>query len=81
MLNQTRNEKWISIGIKNAVIWGRANRPKESIHTPVVGPCQFCHKLAVVALPVEFAAKQADNTTHVCHPVLGGCNQGFEMQS
>ena len=39
--------------------------------------CPLCGKQAVVNLAPHLLAKQPDNTTHVCHPVLGGCNQGF----
>lgn len=24
--------------------------------------------------------KQPDDTTHVCHPAIGGCNWGFELE-
>ena len=39
--------------------------------------CALCGKLAVVKLGPELLAKQADATTHVCHPNLGGCNHGY----
>lgn len=39
--------------------------------------CPQCSAVAVVPLnPVQLAA-QPDNTTLVCHPALGGCNQGY----
>ncbi len=39
--------------------------------------CPLCGTLAIVALtPVQRLA-QPDDTTHVCHPALGGCNHGF----
>lgn len=40
-------------------------------------PCVFCGKRAIVALPPEIIAQQPDDTTAVCHPALGGCNNGF----
>jgi len=43
------------------------------------GACPFCFADGtVVALPKPLLEKQPDATTHVCHPGLGGCNQGFE---
>ncbi len=41
--------------------------------------CSFCSKVAVVDLAPHLLAQQPDDTTHVCHPVLGGCNQGFSL--
>lgn len=42
------------------------------------GACPFCYKSGTVTeLPPPLRAKQPDGTTHVCHPSLGGCNQGF----
>lgn len=43
--------------------------------------CPLCGVLAVVDLSPHNLAKQDDGTTHVCHPVLGGCNHGFGAQS
>lgn len=39
--------------------------------------CKFCRAPAVVRLPDALIAIQPDDTTHVCHPAVGGCNQGF----
>lgn len=42
------------------------------------GYCPFCGSLdSVVELPPPVLAEQPDATTHVCHPGLNGCNQGF----
>lgn len=41
--------------------------------------CPSCYQLAVVPLTPKQLAAQPDATTHVCHPALGGCNQGFEL--
>lgn len=43
--------------------------------------CPFCTTYAVVKLTPTQAAFQNDGTTHVCHPVLGGCNHGFAMEA
>lgn len=42
--------------------------------------CPKCGRAAVVRLPDVLIAKQPDDTTHVCHPSVGGCNQGFSDQ-
>ncbi len=39
--------------------------------------CPSCGMFAVVPLTESQLAAQPDNTTHVCHPAFGGCNQGF----
>lgn len=40
--------------------------------------CPFCFVVgAIVELPPPLLAKQPDDTTHVCAPFFGGCNQGF----
>lgn len=42
--------------------------------------CPLCKaKASVVALDKETLAQQTDGTTHVCHPLLGGCNHGFAV--
>ena len=41
--------------------------------------CLLCFAFAVVPLTPQQLAKQPDATTHVCHPALGGCNQGFAL--
>lgn len=45
--------------------------------------CPLCGMDAVVPLDDETLAMQPDDTTHVCHPFIGGCNHGFaqSMQS
>ena len=43
----------------------------------VVATCKLCGQTAVVRLPDALIAIQPDETTHVCHPAVGGCNQGF----
>jgi hypothetical protein len=41
--------------------------------------CPLCGVRAIVALPAVLLAEQPDDTTHVCHPSLGGCNHGFAL--
>lgn len=41
--------------------------------------CPSCRAFAVVPLTPSQLAKQPDDTTHVCHPSLGGCNQGYSI--
>lgn len=43
--------------------------------------CTRCGMRSVVALPAAIRAGQHDDTTHVCHPSLGGCNQGFALEA
>jgi hypothetical protein len=43
----------------------------------LAGHCNYCLARAVVALPPPVLAEQPDDTTHVCHPAFGGCNQGW----
>lgn len=39
--------------------------------------CHICRAYAVVPLTRKQRAAQTDGTTHVCHPAIGGCSQGF----
>ena len=39
--------------------------------------CKLCGAEAIVELTPEQRLAQPDDTTHVCHPALGGCNHGF----
>ena len=41
--------------------------------------CPLCKHIAVVPLSDAMARQQPDGTTLVCHPVLGGCNHGFQL--
>lgn len=41
--------------------------------------CPDCGRRCIVPLPKPMAEQQPDATTHVCHPSIGGCNQGFEV--
>lgn len=41
--------------------------------------CSLCGAVAVLPLNAETRAAQPDATTHVCYPLLGGCNHGFTV--
>lgn len=41
--------------------------------------CTLCEVRAVLPLDPGTRMAQPDATTHVCHPVLGGCNHGFTI--
>jgi hypothetical protein len=41
--------------------------------------CDLCGADAVLPLNARTRMAQPDATTHVCHPVLGGCNHGFTV--
>jgi hypothetical protein len=43
--------------------------------------CPTCGARALTALPPPELAKQPDDTTHVCHPAIGGCNIGFAIDN
>jgi len=42
--------------------------------------CQFCRKQALVLLSRLALSVQPDKTNVDCHPLLGGCNHGFELE-
>ena len=42
--------------------------------------CPRCGVVAVVPLTPKQLAAQPDDTTLVCHPALGGCNQGYARE-
>lgn len=43
--------------------------------------CPLCRAFAVIELPPAVLAEQPDDTTHVCHPLIGGCNHGFALEA
>lgn len=45
----------------------------------IIADCPLCGVHAIVPLGATLAAKQPDDTTHVCHPGFGGCNHGFAV--
>lgn len=60
------------------IVWQMAD--KTVFRCPVLpDACSSCGKRLLVVLPPPIAAQQPDGTTHVCHPSIGGCNQGFEV--
>lgn len=42
--------------------------------------CPTCKVEALVKLPPPLKKQQPDNTTHVCHPLYGGCGDGFAWE-
>jgi hypothetical protein len=64
-------------GFLDDMITGRTAAPH--CDAEVARPCPSCRTRAVLPLDAATRAKQNDATTHVCHPVLGGCNQGFTV--
>ena len=44
----------------------------------IVGTCPKCQVRALIRLPRDIRAQQPDGTTYVCHPLVGGCNQGYQ---
>lgn len=60
------------------VLWSYRGRA-HSLSRKAAKKCPLCGAKAVVALPAAILAEQPDATTHVCHPLLGGCNHGFEQ--
>lgn len=75
--------KWLSLANLGglSVTWCKVgDKPSQSkFKAPVIAMCQFCNKFAVVKMPAELIAIQPDDTNHVCHPILGGCNQGYSL--
>lgn len=58
----------------------KLNGTAKSVLVQVLNPlcdCPLCGKHAIVELTPEQRLAQPDDTTHVCHPTLGGCNHGF----
>lgn len=41
--------------------------------------CPSCGVDAIVPLSPDELAAQTDDTTHVCHPAIGGCSAGFRL--
>ncbi len=74
-------------GKSQAEIMAQADQDRRDGFTPEVclidelrrgaSGCPFCRKMTVVPLTRKQRAAQPDDTTHVCHPSIGGCNQGF----
>jgi len=54
--------------------WAYKGQPFES---RIMCACPTCGAHAVIALPKALRDEQPDDTTHVCHPLAGGCNGGF----
>ncbi len=58
-------------------ILSKIKRSFRLAYLPDAKLCPFCSQLSIVPLDPVDLAKQPDETTHVCHPWLGGCNHGF----
>lgn len=60
--------------------WGVIHWAYKGKHyaSPILTRCPLCNALAIILLPDEVLADQPDSTTHVCHPIAGGCNHGFD---
>lgn len=59
----------------NVIDWAYKGKMHASAILPVA--CSKCGAAALIKLPDEVRAEQPDDTTHVCHPMAGGCNHGF----
>ncbi len=66
--------KTTSVCAAGRVVWFEDGAKIEA--APPVA-CPLCGTSGVVALPPSLLARQPDDTSHVCHPGLGGCNHGF----
>jgi hypothetical protein len=64
--------------VPNELIWVMSDRTAYKCPR-LPDACTSCGKRRIVVLPPPMAAQQPDGTTHVCHPSIGGCNQGFEV--
>lgn len=53
------------------------NRMNAAADLKPLSDCPSCTARAIVLLTPRQRLAQPDDTTHVCHPLLGGCNQGF----
>lgn len=60
---------------EKAMFWGY----KGEWYTSLIlePPCSKCGERAIIKLEGKLLAEQTDGTTHVCHPLAGGCNHGF----
>lgn len=61
----------------NDIRAGRGAAPHCDAELPRI--CPTCDARAVLPLDAATRAAQPDATTHVCHPVLDGCNGGFSI--
>ena len=60
------------------ILWSYKGRA-HSLSRKAAQKCPLCGVKAVCKLPEAIRAEQPDGTTHVCHPLMGGCNHGFEQ--
>jgi len=68
--------KRIEMRIGYTFVW----RYKGAVYQSIVShKCPRCRQAAVVRLPEALIALQPDDSTHICHPIVGGCNHGFAL--
>lgn len=78
--------RWVSMQEGNRVLTTPCITPfkdalKKAHRSEAARVCPMCKKFAVVNLAPHLLARQPDDTTHICHPALGGCNHGFSVVS
>lgn len=64
----------LSLDHPEKIVWWIDGKAEE---TKIEGICPHCFAYAVAWLPKALLKVQPDDTTLVCVPALGGCNQGF----
>lgn len=57
----------------------RARVDQVEIFDDPIRDCPFCGAFAICELPPLLRSRQPDDTAYVCHPLHGGCNQGFAL--
>ena len=66
------------MNIGDLLYWAHGRRgARNRFASAIESNCSLCGAAAVILLPPEIRAVQPDDTTHVCHPLAGGCNHGF----
>jgi Zn ribbon nucleic-acid-binding protein len=65
----------LPLAVLDRIIAGQAAAPHCDVALPRA--CPRCGVGAVLPLDAHKRAQQPDGTTHVCHPLIGGCNHGF----
>ncbi len=79
MAKKRKREPMVMMRENDCVVWAFADEPlHDATRTKILdGPCPFCGKVAITSLPPRLLARETDGTTHLCHPLLDGCNHGF----
>ena len=68
----------IDKGMKTQIEWTPDVALVDDLKAKALG-CPYCFMKAVIPLTLAQRKRQPDATTHVCHPAIGGCNQGFKL--